>query len=45
VADAKGQLNAFLLKDAATAYAQANKGRVVDFAAARDEAATRVAAN
>jgi len=45
VADAKGQLDAFLLKDAATAYAQANKGRVVDFAAARDEAATRVAAN
>ncbi|MET0352077.1 MAG: ABC transporter substrate-binding protein [Rhizobacter sp.] len=41
-ADAKGQLRAFLLKDSATAWAAANKGKVVDFAAAR-ETATRVA--
>ncbi len=34
-ADAKGELSAFLQKDAATAYANANKGRVLDFAAAR----------
>ena len=33
--DAKGQLSAFLQKDAATAYAGANKGRVLDFAAAQ----------
>jgi NitT/TauT family transport system substrate-binding protein len=33
--DAKGQLSAFLQKDAATAYAAANKGRVVDFAGAQ----------
>ncbi len=32
--DAKGQLSAFLQKDAATAYASANKGRVLDFAGA-----------
>lgn len=32
--DAKGQLSAFLQKDAATAYAGASKGRVLDFAAA-----------
>lgn len=35
VADARGQLSAFLQKDAATAYANANKGRVLDFAGAR----------
>lgn len=34
-ADAKGQLSAFLQKDAATAYAAANKGRVLDFAGAQ----------
>ena len=33
--DAKGQLSAFLQKDAASAYASSNKGRVLDFAAAR----------
>ena len=33
--DAKGQLSAFLQKDAATAYAAANKGRVLDFAGAQ----------
>jgi NitT/TauT family transport system substrate-binding protein len=33
--DAKGQLSAFLHKDAATAYAAANKGKVLDFAAAQ----------
>lgn len=33
--DAKGQLSAFLQKDAATAYANVNKGRVLDFAAAQ----------
>jgi NitT/TauT family transport system substrate-binding protein len=32
--DGKGQLSAFLQKDAATAYAAANKGRVLDFAGA-----------
>jgi NitT/TauT family transport system substrate-binding protein len=32
--DAKGQLSAFLQKDAATAYAAASKGRVLDFNAA-----------
>lgn len=40
VSDAKGQINAFLLKDAATAWAQANKGRVLDFAAVRAQSAT-----
>jgi NitT/TauT family transport system substrate-binding protein len=35
VADAKGQLSAFLQKDAANAYAAANKGRVLDFASAQ----------
>lgn len=35
VQDGKGQLSAFLQKDAATAYASANKGRVLDYAAAR----------
>lgn len=33
--DAKGQLSAFLQKDAATAYARANKGEVFDYAALR----------
>ncbi|KAF1045188.1 ABC transporter substrate-binding protein [Xylophilus sp.] len=33
--DAKGQLSAFLQKDAAVGYANANKGRVLDFAGAR----------
>lgn len=37
--DAKGQINAFLLKDAATAWAQANKGKVLDFAAVRTQTA------
>ena len=32
VADAKGQLSAFLQKDAASAYAAANKGQLLDFA-------------
>jgi NitT/TauT family transport system substrate-binding protein len=35
VADAKGQLSAFLQKDAANAYAAANKGQVLDFAGLR----------
>ncbi len=42
--DAKGQINAFLLKDAATAWAQANKGKVLDFAAVRGQAATLASA-
>ena len=33
--DARGQLSAFLQKDAAAAYASANKGRVLDFAGAQ----------
>lgn len=33
--DAKGQVSAFLQKDAANAYAAANKGRVLDFAGLR----------
>lgn len=33
--DAKGQLSAFLQKDAAVAYATANKGKVLDFAGAQ----------
>lgn len=33
--DAKGQLSAFLQKDAAQAYARANKGQVLDYAALR----------
>lgn len=37
--DAKGQLSAFLQKDAALAYAKVNGGRALDFAAARDAAA------
>jgi NitT/TauT family transport system substrate-binding protein len=36
--DGKGQLSAFLQKDAAAAYARLNGGRVLDFAAARDAA-------
>ncbi|CAN7276016.1 ABC transporter substrate-binding protein [Rhizobacter sp. LjRoot28] len=36
--DARGQLSAFLQKDAATAYAAASKGRVLDYAAARNAA-------
>ena len=43
--DGQGRLQAFLLKGAADAWAQANKGRVLDYAAARDQAATRVATN
>ena len=40
--DGKGQLSAFLQKDAAVAYAKVNGGRALDFAAARDAAqATR----
>lgn len=31
--DAKGQVSAFLQKDAAAAYARANKGQLLDFAA------------
>jgi NitT/TauT family transport system substrate-binding protein len=42
--DARGQLSAFLQKDAATAYARANKGQVLDFAALRAGSA-RLAAN
>ena len=38
VQDGKGQLSAFLQKDAATAYASANQGRVLDFASARGAA-------
>ncbi|MBW7901767.1 MAG: ABC transporter substrate-binding protein [Rhodocyclaceae bacterium] len=34
-ADAQGRLSAFLQKDAATAHAAANKGRVLDFAGAQ----------
>jgi NitT/TauT family transport system substrate-binding protein len=36
--DAKGQLSAFLQKDAATAYAAANNGKVLDFGAAQTAA-------
>lgn len=36
--DGKGQLSAFLQKDAATAYAKVNGGRVLDFASAREAA-------
>ena len=35
--DGQGRLSAFLQKDAAAAYAAANKGRVLDFAAAQAE--------
>lgn len=44
--DAKGQVSAFLQKDAATAYARANKGELLDFAglrAASAKAAAKVA--
>ncbi len=41
--DAKGQLAAFLGKDSATAWAKANNGTVVDYAAARQNA--RLASN
>jgi NitT/TauT family transport system substrate-binding protein len=37
--DGRGQLSAFLQKDAASAYAAANKGRVLDFAGAQATAA------
>ena len=40
--DAKGQLSAFLQKDAAAAYAAANKGRVLDFAGAKAAAKAAV---
>jgi len=43
--DAKGELHAFLLKGAAETWAQANKAKVLDYAAARGQAATRVASN
>ena len=36
--DASGQLSAFLQRDAATAYAAANKGRFYDYAALRASA-------
>jgi NitT/TauT family transport system substrate-binding protein len=42
--DDKSQINAFLLKDAATAWAQSNKGKVVDYAGARSQAAQVAAA-
>lgn len=38
--DAKGQLSAFLQKDAAAAYAAANRGRVLDFAGAKAAGST-----
>ena len=41
VADTNGQLSAFLQKDAATAYAAAVKGRVLDFAGAQGVAKAR----
>jgi len=43
--DAKGQLHAFLLKKSADAWAQVNKGKVLDASAARGQAATQIAAN
>ncbi len=39
--DAKGQLSAFLQKDAATAYAKVNGGKLLDFAGARAAAKAR----
>jgi len=42
--DGKGQLSAFLQKDAAAAYARANKGQLVDYAALR-AGKTTLAAN
>lgn len=41
VVDAKGQLSAFLQKDAADAYAAAVKGKALDFAAAQAAAKAR----
>ena len=41
--DGKGQLHAFLLKGAAQAWAQANQAKVLDYSAARGQAATHVA--
>jgi len=41
--DARGQLSAFLQKDAAIAYARANKGQVLDYAALRTGSATLAA--
>ncbi|KAF0813845.1 Taurine-binding periplasmic protein [Andreprevotia sp. IGB-42] len=41
--DAKGQLAAFLLKEAATAWAKSNNAKVVDYAAVRES--IRLAAN
>ncbi|MCW7540190.1 ABC transporter substrate-binding protein [Aquabacterium sp. A7-Y] len=43
-ADTKGQLSAFLLKDAATAWAREHQGKVLDYAAARAQGGTQVAA-
>jgi NitT/TauT family transport system substrate-binding protein len=43
-ADEQGRLSAFLVKDDAARWAQTNHARVLDFAGARDFAATRVAA-
>ncbi len=42
-ADAQGRLNAFLLKDAAARFAQANHAKVLDFAAAQAAASAQVA--
>lgn len=42
--DASGQLSAFLQKDAAAAYASANKGKLLDYAALRSGSA-KLAAN
>ncbi|WKB54678.1 ABC transporter substrate-binding protein [Eleftheria terrae] len=42
--DGQGQVNAFLLKDSATAWAAAQQGRVLDYAGASQAAATRLAA-
>lgn len=39
VSDSRGQLSAFLQKDAATAYASANKGQLLDYASLRSGAA------
>ncbi|MFL6677801.1 MAG: ABC transporter substrate-binding protein [Burkholderiaceae bacterium] len=44
VADDKGRLSAFLLRDDATRWARDNHAQVLDFAAARGFAATHVAA-
>lgn len=42
-ADGQGRLNAFLLKDAAAHWAQANHAQVLDYAAARGLASSRLA--